>query len=290
MMTEIITKTRIQPPRLRPDVVSRARVLESYQSLLNSRLVLVIAPAGYGKTLSLIDLVHHIDAPVCWYSVGQTDYEPHRFIVEYFIAALERQFSGLGNETRSVLQGYTSGSATLEQVVITLTNELHSVVEEDIVFVIDDFHLAGDTSDVSRFLSQFIQQSDERCHLIVASRTLLDLPDMALMVARGQVAGFDFESLAFAPEEAAGHWHCATMGVELSEDTAAEMGCFHGRVDHRPAVVGLCTALAEGQPVASGARFGRFPLQLSSPNRCWISSLRTFESFSCARPSWKRST
>ncbi len=220
-MTEIITKTRIQPPRLRPDIISRVRVLDSYRDLLNSRLVLVIAPAGYGKTLSLIDLVHHVDAPVCWYSVGPTDYEPHRFI-EYFVAALERQFSGLGNETRSVLQGYTSGSASLDQVVITLTNELHSIVVDDFLFIIDDFHLAGDSADVSLFLSQFIQQSDERCHLIVASRSLLDLPDMALMVARGQVTGFDFELLAFQPEELQA-LALRNYGVELPQSTAEEM-------------------------------------------------------------------
>ena len=86
-MTELITRTRIQPPRLRPDIVSRTRVLDTFADLLNSRLILTVAPAGYGKTQALVDLVHHLDVPVCWYSLGPTDYEPHRFI-EHFVAGL----------------------------------------------------------------------------------------------------------------------------------------------------------------------------------------------------------
>lgn len=220
-MTELITRTRVQPPRLRADVLSRPRVLDIFSDLLNSKLILVVAPAGYGKTLALVDLVHHLDVPVCWYSLGPTDYEPHRFI-EHFVAALERQYPGLGAETKAALQGYTAGSGTLEQVVITLANELHIIDHSDFVYVVDDFHLAGDTADINRFLSQFIQQVDERCHLIVASRTLLDLPDMALMVARGQVAGFDFESLAFRPDELQVLAQ-RNYGVELTAQMAEEM-------------------------------------------------------------------
>ena len=220
-MSELITRTRIQPPRLRPDIISRARVLETFSDLLNSKLVLIVAPAGYGKTLALVDLVHHLDVSVCWYSLGSADYELHRF-VEHFIAALERQFPGMGGETKAALQGYTAGAGTLEQVVITLANELHGIAHSDFVYIVDDFHLASDTPDINQFLSQFIQQVDERCHLVVSSRTLLDLPDMALMVARGQVAGLDFESLAFRPDELQTLTQ-RNYGVELTEDTAEEM-------------------------------------------------------------------
>ncbi len=220
-MTELITRTRIQPPRFRPDILSRERLLRAFSDLLHSKLALVIAPAGYGKTLALVDLIHQVEMPVCWYSLGPADHESHRFI-GHFVAAIARQFAPAGHETQAAVQSLAAGNGTLEQVVTTLVNELNAHVHTDFLFVLDDYHLAGDNSDINLFVSLFAQQVDDHCHLAVASRTLLNLPDLALMVARGQAAGFDMETLAFRADELQALAR-RNYGVELSCDTAQEM-------------------------------------------------------------------
>ena len=220
-MTELITRTRIQPPRLRPDILSRERLLRAFSDLLSAKLALVIAPAGYGKTLALVDLINQVEMPVCWYSLGPADHEPHRFI-GHFVAALARRFAPAGNETQAAVQSLAAGNGTLEQVVTTLVNELHAHVDSDFLFVLDDYHLAGDNPDINLFVSLFVQQVDDHCHLAIASRTLLNLPDLALMVARGQAAGLDFEQLAFRADELQALAR-RNYDVELASDTAQEM-------------------------------------------------------------------
>ncbi len=220
-MNELITRTRIQPPRLRSDILSRPRLAQIFCELLESKLVLVIAPAGYGKTLALVDLVHKVKIPVCWYSLGPADREAHRF-VSHFVTALARQFTAVGDETQAAVQSLAAGNGSLDQIVTTLVNELNAHVHTDYLFVLDDFHLAGDCPEINQFVSLFAQLADDHCHLAIASRTLLNLPDLALMLARGQVAGLDMEALAFQADELQTLAR-RNYGVELADSVAQEM-------------------------------------------------------------------
>lgn len=220
-MIELITRTRIQPPRRRPDILSRERLLQIFSQMLSSKLVLVIAPAGYGKTLALVDLIHHIDMPVCWYSVGPADHETHRF-VNHFVAALAGRFPAIDGEAQAAVLSFAAGHGTLEQIAITLVNLLNAHARSDFLFVVDDYHLIGDNQEINRFVSLFAQQSDDHCHLALSSRALLDLPDLALMLARGQVVGLDLEALAFQPDELQ-MLAQRNYGVELNAIMAQEM-------------------------------------------------------------------
>ncbi|MCC6297935.1 MAG: tetratricopeptide repeat protein [Anaerolineales bacterium] len=195
-----ISKTKIIVPTRRRDLLSRHRLLERLQSFLDNKLVLLSATAGYGKTSLLIDLAHHADMPVCWLTLDPLDRDPQRFMA-YLIASLAERFPGVGESSSNLLNNLKTIETDAEALLVTLTNELYDRVEEDYLLIVDDYHLLDDAPMIASLINRFLQLVDENCHLIISSRTLPDLDDVTLMVAREQVAGLNHMELAFQPRE-----------------------------------------------------------------------------------------
>src|SRR5574339_1057815 len=195
-----ISKTKIIVPHRRPELLSRPRLLGSLKSLLDNKLLLLSAPAGYGKTSLLIDLANNIDMPVCWLALDLLDRDPQRFLA-YFIAALSEQFSDVGETSRHQLNRLKSIEEDAESILVMLTNELYEHVENDFLLILDDYHLLDDVPIISDLLNRFLQLVDDNCHVLLSSRTLPALHDVTLMVAREQVAGLSHAELAFIPRE-----------------------------------------------------------------------------------------
>lgn len=195
-----ISKTKIIVPNRRPELLSRPRLLESLRALLDNKLILLSAPAGYGKTSLLIDLAHNINIPVCWLSLDPLDRDPQRFMA-YLIATLSEQFPGVGEASGLQLSQLKSIEQDAESLLVTLTNELYDSVETDLLLIIDDYHIVDDVPVISTLLNRFLELVVENCHILLSSRTLPALDDVTLMVAREQVAGLSHTELAFLPRE-----------------------------------------------------------------------------------------
>ncbi len=215
-----ISKTKIVVPHRRPELLSRTRLLESLKALLDNKLLLLSAPAGYGKTSLLIDLASHVDMPVCWLSLDLLDRDPQRFLA-YLIASLAEQFPGVGETSRVQLHQLRSMEEDAEAILVTLTNELYYKAENDFLLIIDDFHLLDEAPIIASLLNRFLQLVDENCHLLLSSRTLPELDDVTLMVAREQVAGLSHVDLAFVPREVQA-LYAQNHHQHLSDEMASE--------------------------------------------------------------------
>jgi ATP/maltotriose-dependent transcriptional regulator MalT len=68
--------TRVRPPHVRRDLVSRPRLLGLLESGAGRRLTVVSAPAGFGKTALLAEWASTAGRPVAWLSLDEGDRDP----------------------------------------------------------------------------------------------------------------------------------------------------------------------------------------------------------------------
>ena len=82
-----ILATKLYIPRLRPNVVSRPRLIERLNEGLQRKLILISAPAGFGKTTLVSEWVASSERPTAWLSLDEGENDPTRFLT-YLVAAL----------------------------------------------------------------------------------------------------------------------------------------------------------------------------------------------------------
>lgn len=201
MGTEIpLSRTKIISPILRPEILHRRRLLALFDILLDKKLIIISAPAGYGKTSLLVDFARQSEMPICWLALDALDQDPQRFCA-YLIAALKLRFPKFGRQSNAVLRSLVSLEQDMERMLAALVNEIDSQIDQHFALVVDDYQFVDSVPDIRNLFSRFIYLVGENCHIILSSRRIPALPDITLMVARQQVGGFDLEELAFRPNE-----------------------------------------------------------------------------------------
>ena len=73
---DVLLATKLHVPGSRADLVPRPRLTERLDEGLERGLVLVCAPAGYGKTVLLADWARRSQYPAGWLSLDAGDNDP----------------------------------------------------------------------------------------------------------------------------------------------------------------------------------------------------------------------
>jgi LuxR family maltose regulon positive regulatory protein len=127
-MSTLVTRTKIILPQRRKELLTRPRLLRQLYDLLDYKLILVIAPAGYGKTSLLLDFAHQVELPVCWYSIDSLDQDFLRFL-EHFIASVRLHFPEFGQESLAAVET-TSQPLNIDRLVSTVVNDAYEHIKE----------------------------------------------------------------------------------------------------------------------------------------------------------------
>jgi LuxR family maltose regulon positive regulatory protein len=214
-MTTPLLTTKLYIPPVRPELVSRPRLIERLNTGLHRKLALISAPAGFGKTTLVIQWLERAPYPSAWLSLDESDNAPTRFLV-YFIAALQTIKTDIGKGVLSALQSPQPPPA--KAILTSLLNEI-TAIPDRIVLVLDDFHLI-DAQSIYETLTFLLQHLPPRMHLVIATREDPLLP-LARLRARGQLTELRVTDLRFTSSEAAEFLN-QVMGLNLSaEDIAA---------------------------------------------------------------------
>jgi LuxR family transcriptional regulator, maltose regulon positive regulatory protein len=243
-----ILATKLFVPRPRTRLVSRSRLLARLEAGRAESLIVIAAPAGFGKTTVLVDWLsqqEYGDRPVAWLALDASDSDPHQFL-RYLIAALQIIAPAVGRTALTVLG---AGQAPpLETLLPLLLNDLLQLPQHSIL-VLDDYHVI-DTFAVHQALMFLIDHLPPQLQLIIASRADPPLP-LSRIRARGQLTELRAHDLRFTAGEVA-TFLCEVMGLPLSgEDVAA----LEARTEGWIAGLQLAALSLRGQPDAKQAEF-----------------------------------
>jgi LuxR family maltose regulon positive regulatory protein len=200
----------LHPPAPRRATVVRQELLDRLFDEVPAKLVLVVAPAGWGKTSLLRDWRASGDAPgTAWLSADPADNDPARFWTGV-IAALRTVCPGAGTDALQVLKA--PGESAADGVLPSLINDLAGAAGR-VTLVIDDFHLITN-EEIKRGFAFLVDHLPVTLGLVVATRRDPDLP-LARMRARGELAEFRADDLRFTEAETADLLN-GTLGLALA--------------------------------------------------------------------------
>src|SRR5215216_6806764 len=176
----LATKLRIPPPS--HHTVHRDRLIDALElGVPHYKLILLSAPAGYGKTTLLSQWAHASRFPVAWLSISQEDNDLERFF-RYLLTAWEQVQPGVSESPLGLLLG---GMMPDSQAVLSAFINVANDVPDHIVFVLDDYHLIDDPS-IHEALTFLLDHLPPTLHFVLAGRTEPPLP-LARYRARRQL-------------------------------------------------------------------------------------------------------
>jgi len=217
-MTTPLLQTKLYIPPVRPNLVSRPRLIERLNEGMTRRLTLISAPAGFGKTTLLSEWVAGSGRPVAWLSLDEGDNDPVRFLA-YFVAAVQTTPSlseaGVGESALAVLQ--SPQPPPVEAILTALINEI-ATIPKPFILVLDDYHVI-EAQPIHDALIFLLDHLPPQMHLSLATRSDPFLP-LSRLRARGQMTDIRADDLRFSPQETTTFLN-QVMGLALSGDQVA---------------------------------------------------------------------
>jgi len=220
-MAGSLLATKYHRPTTVRDDIPRPHVARLLDAGLHGRLILVSAPAGFGKTTLVIQWLQNIerrmqnveqpnhehDDPVlrstlytprsAWLSLDADDNMLLRFWT-YVIAALQTVAPSPGRVAQVALQA--PQAPPIEPVLTTLLNDLIEI-QTPLLLVLDDYHVITEP-EIHRSVDHLIEHMPASLRLLIVTR---EDPPLALsrLRARGQLSEIRASDLRFTTGEAA---------------------------------------------------------------------------------------
>jgi LuxR family maltose regulon positive regulatory protein len=197
-MTISLLETKLNCPPLQHDWVSRQRLLDVLEHGLGHSLVLVSAPAGYGKSVLIRQWLESCQTSSTWLSLDAEDNNLVGFIA-YVVAAVQRLFPQACSDTQALLRS-TNLLSIATALVSTLVNDLNAI-ESPFILVLDDYHYIHEPA-IHELLTQLLRYPPRALTLVILTRRDPPLPLTSLR-AQSKLTELRLRDLKFTPSETA---------------------------------------------------------------------------------------
>ncbi|WDP87937.1 MAG: transcriptional regulator [Desulfobacter sp.] len=192
-----ILVSKLQTPK-RYHVLHRRRLIRIFEDFHQSKLGVVTAGAGYGKTTLVKDALENLNINCIWYRLDDQDTDFPVFI-SYLYSAIQDHVSDPNgfkiNEKvpRPNLQKQTE--ALLKWLCL-----VEKVILRPTVLVLDDYHLVQESDQIREAIEFIIERLSDQVHMVIIGRRNLNLKLSGLR-AGGQLLEISETDLAFTVDE-----------------------------------------------------------------------------------------
>jgi LuxR family maltose regulon positive regulatory protein len=191
--------SRFSPPQQHVRLIQRPALTVVLEEALHRRLVLLQAPAGYGKSTLLAqwrDTLAARGVRAAWLTLDEDCAAAAAFLASVVLAAASAGVQVVAPEAVTL---QSTGADGLRSALNALLAELDRE-PAPVVFILDDYHLAQN-SETDALLDLFVRRMPESVHVVLASRSrpALALPQLR---AQGQISELGAEKLRFSVNEA----------------------------------------------------------------------------------------
>ncbi len=183
---------KIRPPDLPPGVVERRRLTELLGQ--SSRVVLVAAPPGYGKTVVIRQHVDVAESPVAWVSFDLFDESPTSFWL-HVVRAVREVIAEVDEEAELVLREDRQGERFLAVLIAQIER-----ASRPFTLVLDDVALWA-SSRIHDGIKVLVERVGHLMRLIISARADPPLP-LARWRANGWLVDIREDDLRLTDDEA----------------------------------------------------------------------------------------
>ena len=197
-MTVSILQTKLFIPPLHPHLVARPRLTNQIEQgiAFGSKLTLIAAPAGFGKSTAAAAWAANTALKAAWLSLDQNDNESIIFFA-HLSASIQKAVPGFGQALLDLLAETPPRPVT--QILSALLNEI-AALKEPVGLVLDDYHLMVNP-EIHQGITFLIEHQPPQFHLVIATRSDPQLP-VARLRARRKLTEIRAGDLRFTKQEA----------------------------------------------------------------------------------------
>src|SRR5688572_2422006 len=177
--------------------IYRPRLLHKLETALNHKITLISAPPGYGKTTLIAQFAQLSKQPVLWHTVEERERDVPN-LHNHAVRLLRRLIPSLDDAVDTPVKSPT-------ELAGQIANSLATELREDIFYIFDDMHHLAGSPSAETWVRAFVQFLPVRCHLVLISRILPDLP-LAELIAKREVLAIGQSELRFTVDELYDLW------------------------------------------------------------------------------------
>lgn len=212
-MLDFLISTKFYKPLAMGRLTPRPRLDEKLNQSLQAgcRLVMVTAPAGYGKSTLVSSWIERQQIPYSWLSLDGADDNPRQFLC-YFVSAIQKIDDSFGEDQLVRIQtaDVSDSEAVYTDVMVRLLNQI-ALLPVSFILAMDDCHHIKNRVLLS-LLTFMIDRLPTQMHLIMLTREDLPIPVAKLRVRR-ELVEIRQADLQFLPAEAADYLQ-KSLGID----------------------------------------------------------------------------